>query len=187
MDSVICFGDSITNGARDEYHRNVALELSDILTESQGNRIYCHNEGINGETTSEMADRAYATFSGYPEANYLTIQGGTNDTKVPIPPQMFERNLRYILDVAEYFDLVPTLALIPPIDGPGLPCYDENHGNSVISQYNDRIRGISKKRDIIVTDLSDLSSKLYQDSVHLNHEGYEEIAKRWAETIEELR
>ena len=50
-----CIGDSITNGARNEFYRNYVLELNYIFKDKN---IIFLNSSVNGETTSEILKRA---------------------------------------------------------------------------------------------------------------------------------
>ena len=40
---IVCLGDSITYGARDEYARSPTIELSKIMKEKTGEVYICHN------------------------------------------------------------------------------------------------------------------------------------------------
>ena len=46
-----CIGDSITNGARNEFHRDYVLELNYLFRNSD---VIFLNDSVNGETTSEI-------------------------------------------------------------------------------------------------------------------------------------
>ena len=96
MKKILCFGDSITNGARDEYMRNYPLELNHIINGNKKKSI-CINEGINGETTSGMANRSYKIFEKYANFDMLIFYGGTNDSKIPMPMDVYEKNINYIM------------------------------------------------------------------------------------------
>ena len=50
-----CIGDSITNGARNEFYRDYVLELNYLFKDKS---IVFLNSSVNGETTSEILRRA---------------------------------------------------------------------------------------------------------------------------------
>ena len=51
---ILCVGDSITYGARDEQKRSFPAELAKIMTDKTGEFFVCHNHGICGETSSDL-------------------------------------------------------------------------------------------------------------------------------------
>ena len=59
MIKILCLGDSLTNGARNEFFRDYPLELSNIIYQKKKVDNTCLNESVNGETTSEILKRAF--------------------------------------------------------------------------------------------------------------------------------
>lgn len=59
MIKILCLGDSLTNGARNEYFRDYPLELSQFITEKSKTPNICINDSVNGETSSEILKRAF--------------------------------------------------------------------------------------------------------------------------------
>jgi hypothetical protein len=43
---VVCFGDSLTYGARDEFYRNYPLELTELFLKRNDTYVSCLNYGI---------------------------------------------------------------------------------------------------------------------------------------------
>ena len=60
---IVCLGDSLTFGARDPYKRCFPAELGKMLSKETGEFYYCHNFGINGETSSDLQKRAWSNIS----------------------------------------------------------------------------------------------------------------------------
>ena len=58
MIKILCLGDSLTNGARNEFFRDYPIELSQIINEKKKIPNLCFNEGVNGEPSSEILKRA---------------------------------------------------------------------------------------------------------------------------------
>jgi len=183
MNTILCFGDSITNGARNEFHRNYPMELSQIIQDTTGQYVHCINKGINNETTSHMLDRAYDVIKAYREANIMLFLGGTNDSKIPVPGDIFRNNVESILMLANSFSLKPFVGLIPMISGTCLPCFSQEKGNESIKEYNEILLTICEKSNIVYTDFRNISSEYFCDGIHLNYAGDKKMAAIWYETI----
>lgn len=176
MKKILCFGDSITNGARDEYMRNYPLELNHIINGNKKKSI-CINEGINGETTSGMANRSYKIFEKYANFDMLIFYGGTNDSKIPMPMDVYEKNINYIINVANFFNLKIFLCTLMPIKSIGLHCYSSKVSNNFIKEYNKLLQK-KKKIDLIeLINTNKLGTKYLEDGVHLTNKGNIEFAK----------
>lgn len=174
-------GDSMTNGARNEYYRNYTLELSNLIFSKKKINNICINESINGETSSEILIRAIKLLSKK-RYNYVLIFLGTNDIKVPIPLNIFSLNIEQIIRLSKLKKNRLSFCLIPPIYT-GLPAYSKKTGNELIKKYNKIIKEKSKKNNIKICDISKLDEKFYLDGVHLNYLGDLEIAKKWFNLI----
>lgn len=183
MKSIVCFGDSLTNGARDEYYRNYPMELSSLIWERKGEYCHCLNYGVNGETTSHMLDRAYAVLSPNRDAAFVLFMGGTNDTKVPIPRDIYYKNVQAVILLARALGLRIALGLLPPIYGPGLLCYSQEQGNETIVAYNNILGELAATQGLSVCDFSRYPPELFCDGVHMNHAGYQQMALDWYEVI----
>jgi lysophospholipase L1-like esterase len=182
--TIVCFGDSLTNGARDEFHRNYPAELNDILNAAGWSDHWCLNYGINGDTTGGMVNRAYSVLAGARGARFVLFLGGTNDTKIPLPADLYERNVDAIVRLAKTMEIEPVLGLLPPLYGPGLPCYSKEQGNAAIASYNAKLSAIAERTSLRTCDFSTYDAALYSDGVHLNHAGYEQMARDWFASIE---
>ena len=85
---ILCVGDSITYGARDEYGRTFPVELSSMLTKVTNEVYYCHNHGVCGETSSDLLRRIWTACRSSPDSKIMTVLIGTNDTQKNIPPEI---------------------------------------------------------------------------------------------------
>jgi len=177
MIKILCLGDSLTNGARNEFFRDYPIELSQIINEKKKIPNLCFNEGVNGETSSEILKRATKIINNN---NYdiILFLAGTNDTKIPIPEKIYQKNIIQLINLAKVSDTKIFIGLLPPIFS-GLPCYSQKEGNKIINRYNKILKDISKKNNIKCADFSNFKERFYSDGVHLNYKGYLEMAQKW--------
>lgn len=179
MKKFYCIGDSITNGARNEFYRNYSLELNHIFANK---KYFFLNKSINGETTSEIVTRLIEIIFKY-DIYAILFLGGTNDTKVPIPEKVFEKNLELVANICATKKIKLFLFSIPKIYS-GLPVYSIKTGNLYIKKYNLIIKKIVKKYKLPLIDLSKMSEKYFCDGIHTNNSGCEYIAKMAKKIIE---
>lgn len=167
-----CIGDSITNGARNEFYRDFVLELNYLF---KNKKVIFFNDSVNGETTSEILKRVLNLISKRNIDNILFF-GGTNDTRIPIPSKIFKKNIITLISVCKKKKIKLFLGTIPYIYS-GLPSYSKTIGNQTIGEYNKIIFELSKKYNLVNIDFSKLGEKFFTDGVHLNNSGTEAIAK----------
>ena len=175
---ILCIGDSITYGARDEYGRTFTAELSRMLTEETGEVYFCHNHGVCGETSSDLLRRVWSACKSSPASKIMTILIGTNDTQVNNPPSIYRDNLNQIINMVKIFGMKPIVATLPKLGF--TPLYINNSKN--IKDYNSEIMSLSKLLNFDVCNMSGIE-KYYIDNVHFTHAGNVKIAKKWAKTI----
>jgi len=185
VNKIICFGDSLTNGARDEYYRNYPMELMTIILKEKRKFYYCLNYGVNGETTSHMLDRAYTVISPHHDARFVLLLGGTNDTKIPIPVDIYKNNIEGIIYSFRELKIEIVVGLIPPIYGVGLPCYSQTQGNNYIRKYNHVLADLAQTYNLGICDFSNYSQEFFCDGIHLNHHGCQQMASDWYKVIGE--
>ena len=100
---ILCLGDSITCGARDEYGRSYPMELSKILTERTGEIYICHDHGVCGETSSDLLRRSWDACRMRKDSNIALLMIGTNDTQKNMPVEIYEDiNLKVNLNEDAY-------------------------------------------------------------------------------------
>lgn len=163
---ILCLGDSLTFGSRDQYHRGYPVELMSMFRLS-GHTVMAENHGVAGDTSSDLARRLPLVITHHYKLAIILI--GTNDLQIPMPREMFTDNLLTIMSTLE--DWMPALwCTLPPVGGYGLPMYSTEHWES----YNDIIRSVGGDN---LVDLSDMGEYLV-DTVHFGNEGYKEMARR---------
>ena len=170
---ILCLGDSITYGARDEFGRSFPAELAQMLTESTGEIYFCHNHGINGETSSDLLRRAWSACASHKESKIMTLLIGTNVTQQNTPIHVYENNLRQIISTGKIFGKYIYLLTLPKLDF--TPLYLKNSEN--ILEYNLVIRKLAKEYNLDLIDLHGVE-KHYIDGVHFKNSGNIEIANR---------
>jgi len=181
---ILCVGDSLTYGSREDYGRDYAFYLSKILSEKYKQGWVAIAEGLPGETSSELATRTYKTLKQYPECYEVVFLTGTNDSKDNIitPIKIYRENIEQILRIAKICKKKLYLCTIPDMVGFGCPDYTVRSADR-INEYNKVIESIVKEDGVKLVELRGLGKELYADGVHLNSLGYEEIASRVAKVI----
>jgi len=175
---ILCLGDSITAGARDRYGRSYPAELGKIMFEETGEFYYCHNYSKCGDTSSDLLRKAWNASRSHKEAKLALIMIGTNDTQSCIPEDIYRDNMRQILSIVKIHGKIPIVATLPEL---GItPLYIKNRG--YIKKYNRIIKELSKEMGFEVCDMSG-TEKYYIDNVHYTHEGYNVLARKFANKI----
>jgi lysophospholipase L1-like esterase len=175
---ILCLGDSITYGARDEYGRSPTAELSKILTDEVGEAYVCHNHGINGETSSDLLRRTWNAARSHKDSNIALIMIGTNDTQKAIPPEIYKDNLRQIIRMCKIHGMYVIVATLPLLGF--TPLYYKN--SHLIKAYNSVILELEREMNVDICDMSGVE-KHYVDGVHFTNSGHKEIARRWSAKI----
>ena len=107
---------------------------------------------------------------------------GTNDTKGPMPLHIYKDNLRQIINSIRVNGKTPIVATLPDLEFSPYYMFNRDH----IDKYNDVILKLSKDMGFMVCSMDGLKDHLI-DGVHFTHEGYNEVAKKWAKTILSLK
>ena len=179
---IVCLGDSLTYGARDRYGRSYPVELSKILTEKTKELYVCHNYGINGETSSDLLRRSWGILQSNTGSKICLLLIGTNDTKTPIPLDIYEDNLRQLTSSIKANGMIPVVGTLPALTFS--PYYAQNRDH--IYKYNKVIKKLSNSMAFNLCLMDDMEKYLI-DGVHFTHEGYNEMARRWSESILSLK
>ena len=183
---ILCVGDSLITGARDEYGMSVPKFLGDELS-TKNQKWLGIEEGVNGETSGELIRRLYKVVRAYPEAKDVVVCTGTNDAKTPrIPPHVFHRNYEEIFRTMVILNKHCYACLLPVREGFGAPDYVDANA---IGGYNASIRGLAEENAdfVSVVDLTDVPKKARPDGIHFNAWGDQWVAKKIADTIREAR
>ena len=148
------------------------------MTERTGEVYICHNHGISGETSSELLRRTWNAARSHSNSKIALIMIGTNDTQIAMPPEIYEDNLRQMINMCKIHGMHVFVATLPQL---GLtPLYYKN--SNMIDQYNQIIVKLSDSMDYTICDMSGVE-KFFIDGVHFTNQGHREIANRWAEKI----
>lgn len=176
MQEILCVGDSLTFGARDEYHRSYPAELSKIFWQVEKKEVYCINRGISGETSGQLLKRIYNDVNSC-HGNTGLLLIGSNDTFISTPADVYEDNLRQTLMVMKNRFCNVGIGLLPPIIGPGLLSYPKN-ANQQVKKYNEVILDVAEKYSVFASDFSWMGEYII-DTVHFGNEGYKKMAQVW--------
>jgi len=184
--SIICLGDSLTEGSRDEYWRGYPVELELELYRRHKQNWNCINAGIAGQISIEIYKRAYGVCKGHPEAAELILLMGTNDSKEQIqtPPLVYAEHVEAVIRCALRWEKLVYLCTIPPLMGFGAPDFCTP---ALIEEYNMRLADLAHKYVSPLIDMGSMKEDCYADGVHLNNKGYKEMASRLADAIEQRR
>ncbi len=175
---ILCLGDSLTFGARDPYKRCFPAELGKMLTDDTDEFYYCHNFGINGETSSDLQKRVWNNINSKRDSKIMLLLIGTNDTQIKNPFEIYEDNIKQIVNVARVFGMHVIVGTLPKLGF--TPLY---LSRDYISKYNNVIHKLSKEMKFDVCELSDLEDEYFIDGCHFTHEGNIEVARRFKESI----
>lgn len=113
---IVCIGDSLTYGARDEFGRSYPAELGKILSEKTNEFYICHNYGINGETSSDLLRRSWHILQSNKNSKIVLLMIGTNDTKKPMPIEVYRDNIRQIVMSIKANGQTPIVATLPELE-----------------------------------------------------------------------
>ena len=175
---ILCVGDSITYGARDEQKRSFPAELAKIMTDKTGEFFVCHKHGICGETSSDLLRRIWSASKSNSNAKVATLMIGTNDTQVPITEEVYEDNLRQIIGALKVHGMTVVLCTLPELGW--TPLYLNN--TEYVEKYNKIIKKFASQDGVILCDVSGCE-KEYIDGVHFTHKGYKLLAKMISDSI----
>ena len=190
---ILCIGDSLTFGARDEYKRGYPVELSKMLKDSCDNKQHwiCINEGISGERSAEILRRTPKIMYTYGKEAYVAIiEAGTNDTLDKIPLDIYRDNMFQLIKTVQSLNPVNCgrkviLGSLIALDGVGLMSYSANEGHKLLLEYNKVLKDLAKELNIPFVDLTSLA-KYRNDKCHLTNEGYQKMAQLYFEEIIKL-
>ena len=223
-DYYVAFGDSITVGAEDNISwdnlsqdsRNEGFGyppiLNDLLTAAKGIPHTVVNAGIGGEKSLDGLSRVQNVLEAHPDANYVLILFGTNDSNgtIPVPsglaangtllnPQdpgyagSYLDNMQRIVNAVYAAGKQPILAKVPIALGPCSTCTPFNEPetaarNVLIQEYNVVIDALLNNNGIGV-DPPDfynyfrLNQDEFADNLHPDGAGYQAMANLWFQSI----
>jgi len=183
---ILCIGDSLVHGSRDEYGHCFATEMGRIMARGMEGSIWVAIEkGINGETSSELMRRYYDVVRAYPEAYEVCTLVGTNDAKdeVSLPEDKYRENMEYFYDVIQVHNKKLFVGLLPGRVNVSAPMYGTKFEENV-ALYNKQIREMVVDRPgLWGVDLTGLPESCFNDGLHFSNEGNREVARRFGNAI----
>ena len=182
----VCFGDSLTFGARSRY--GLAEGLADCMNNTTNKRWLFRCEATNGETVLQILRRLDQKPWLWKDATFCTLLVGTNDAKgtVDTPVKIFRMLYGQILDRLVVGKLMVFPGLIPDIQlGASLASPYDSKCPGRIARFNEGIRAECEARGLSdwVVDTTGIATEGYADGVHFNELGIDELALRFADKI----
>ena len=102
-----------------------------MLTDDTDEFYYCHNFGINGETSSDLQKRVWNNINSKRDAKIMLLLIGTNDTQIKNPFEIYKDNIKQIVNVARVFGMHVIVGTLPKLGF--TPLY---LSRNYISKYN---------------------------------------------------
>ncbi len=168
-DSVIlAFGDSLTYGVGTDKNTSYPRLLEKIL------KIEVVNAGISGETTTGGLKRFKSVLNQHSPDLIILLEGG-NDILRNHRTQIIKENLAQMIEISQSSEIPLILVGVPEkkLFSNSAPFYSE-----LAEKYQLVFDG-----DILASLLRTPSYK--SDSIHLNRQGYQQLAERIQQLLEE--
>lgn len=178
---IVCIGDSLTYG----YGVHSKKCWVELLHKSLNVEII--NKGVNGDTTTGILSRSYKDILES-KPSHAIIMAGTNDILLNYSIDTIVDNMSFLLKEIKDNEIVPILALQPPIVAELAKIYwDEyinyNKVNEHLFRYIETIKAFACKNNITIIDFYNAfiklnyMLKLYRDGIHPNGEGHKLMFK----------
>ncbi|MCI5148713.1 MAG: hypothetical protein D3916_04870 [Candidatus Electrothrix sp. MAN1_4] len=166
-DTVVCFGDSITEGRGETPYPTNLQNMYD--SSSAGTQVI--NAGVGGEITYEGVNRLGGVLAAYPP-DYVLIMEGANDVVAGISAATTVFNLNKMIDQVIAAGGVPLLSTITP-NTRRSSYQPENYNPGIIDLAQDTATTLVDTYSNVVSNWSNLTS----DGIHPNDEGSVTIAQ----------
>ena len=163
-ENILAFGDSLTQGVGASPNYDYPSQLAKILNQN------VINAGISGETTAEGLKRFERTVNQYNPDAIILLEGG-NDFIRNVPRQITHDNLSKMISIAQNKHIPILLVSVPE---KGLFLSDAEIYKALAKEYN-----VPILLDVVSDLLSEPAKK--SDLIHLNNDGYFELATKIAE------
>jgi len=167
---IVAIGDSITYG----FPYLQCSSWVHLVSEELGFPIV--NKGVNGDTSSQMLKRFdLDVISILP--SHVIIMGGTNDACARVEAEEVYNNIRYMVEMALQYGIIPIIGLPIPCNYP----QDEY----ILGLYREDMREYALTNDLYVIDFytaflkyesKQPQVKFYADMLHPNESGYKIMA-----------
>lgn len=182
---LLCIGDSLTFGARDEKGLHYPELLARRMSKEFNQYWSALNEGISGQTTAEILRRCLRHVLSTPSASEVFLWAGFNDAKenVGTSPGDYMDNMESMVRSILFQGKACYLFDIPPMEGFGAPDFVRN---DLIDAYNKKIELLwstyAGKR-LYPVRVRDIPGKFRNDGVHLTHNGNHWVADRALDAV----
>jgi len=201
MINLICFGDSITEGAEFPVHDRWTKLLQIKLDAVKPNVFKIHNRGIGGNTTAQAFDR-FASDVLPLLPGIVLIQFGLNDANVKdfsiesrVGLAEFEKNLKEFHRIVKAHKSVPIFVLnhtIGEVDG------EQGNGKSYndnYAPYSKAIQAITNELDALLIDIPTQMSErgikaedfVSDDQIHLSLAANQDYAEIIYDGLKEIK
>jgi len=199
--TVLCLGDSLTDGARAPSGLGYPEHLVELLDErSTGTRWASLNRGVSGEVTWEILRRtpgAVRELAGLFGAKGCVILAGTNDAKGggdgAVGVERWSRLYRQLVHWPLRYGVPTWLCTFPPV-GPEMPEFCKESGiwlrnaSAVVRAVQRELHGApgpdGRPVPVKLVDLEvGLGKDCLVDGVHLTAAGYSQVAELVAGAI----
>jgi lysophospholipase L1-like esterase len=182
MINIICFGDSITEGAEFPVNARWTSLLQNKLNEAKPDTYQIHNRGIGGNTSAQGFDRFWSDVMPL-LPGVLLIQFGFNDANVKdfsIVPRVglaeFEKNLKEFHRITKENNSVPVFILNHTIGEVGGNQGNGKTYNENMQPYDNAIRQIASELKAELIDIPlqmtlrnvDIDDFVSGDKLHLS-------------------
>ncbi len=176
---VVCFGDSITHGAKVNGHSYVWF----LSREHKG--VDFVNAGHNGRKTADR-EELLPVLKRYPDANYYLIFLGVNDLKNGTPAMVDTcvKNMRWMINQVQKNDPKARIVILAPTDINLKTMsqvnvrkkYNENTKQSLVA-LEKRYRELANEENLgFISLLHVVSPPNYADGLHPDSTGQKQIA-----------
>jgi lysophospholipase L1-like esterase len=178
---LLCLGDSLTFGARDQYGRNYPLELACSLSKRTGEDWFCITEASNGRTSSDLAREVYPLMVKYPDVHGTCLLIGTNDSRQKIPAEIYLDNVRQIVRVCRILKKRVFILSVPHFTPERHFLWFDDEALSLVKSYNEGLRQLASATFVDISEIITNSDLI--DGVHFSHEANCKLASFLAQYL----
>lgn len=182
-ETLMCFGDSITIGARS--YCGYPEYAGSVLEKEIGNKWNVINHSVSGYTAIDLhryISDNYNNLSSF-TPSIVTILVGTNDIKNGTSIENYEIAYNQIIIKSKLIAMKSNVVLISIPSFPKKVMYPYNFGmNKNVNEYNDLIDSMSLKHKLRVFKFNISEDDLF-DGVHLNEQGSRNTGNQLADFI----
>jgi lysophospholipase L1-like esterase len=178
---LLCIGDSLTFGARDQYGRNYPLELAQCLSKLTGEDWYCITEASNGRTSSDLAREAYPILQKYPDVHGVCLLIGTNDSRQKIPVEIYLDNVRQIVRICRILKKRVFLLSVPRFTPERHFLWFDHEALSLVESYNKELEQLPLATFVDISEI--ITNVDLIDGVHFSHEANCKLAEFLAQYL----